>query len=179
MLFGGGWQIRRGLVVVEMDATRHVVPSVWEPWAVVCEDLLFALNLASDQQVRLPKFAIGVVPSQSTICGGSGLVVGFSLSGCSSNAMPLPVAATEGAWTANAFVQILPDNTVRFYTARAEMGQGVTTGLATLLGEELDVNPLDMDVRLAVFFKMKTPARSKTSERSRQRRKTGFTVRNQ
>ena len=86
---------------------------------------------------------------QSSAVAGGGLVVGFSLSGCSSSAMPLPVAASEGAWTANAFVQILPDNTVRFYTARAEMGQGVTTGLATLLGEELDVNPLDMDVRLA------------------------------
>jgi isoquinoline 1-oxidoreductase beta subunit len=86
---------------------------------------------------------------QSSAVAGGGLVVGFSLSGCSSTAKPLPVGASEGAWTANAFVQILPDNTVRFYTARAEMGQGVTTGLATLLGEELDVNPLDMDVRLA------------------------------
>lgn len=86
---------------------------------------------------------------QSSAVAGGGLVVGFSLSGCSTNALPLPVADAEGAWTANAFVQILPDNTVRFYTARAEMGQGVTTGLATLLGEELDVNPLDMDIRLA------------------------------
>ena len=73
---------------------------------------------------------------QSSAVAGGGLVVGFNLSGCSSTALPLPVAAAEGAWTANAFVQILPDNTVRFYTARAEMGQGVTTGLATLLGEE-------------------------------------------
>ena len=86
---------------------------------------------------------------QSSAVAGGGLVVGFSLSGCSTTALPLPVAHAEGAWTANAFVQILPDNTVRFYTARAEMGQGVTTGLATLLGEELDVNPLDMDIRLA------------------------------
>jgi isoquinoline 1-oxidoreductase/isoquinoline 1-oxidoreductase beta subunit len=86
---------------------------------------------------------------QSSAVAGGGLVVGFSLSGCSTNALPLPVADAEGAWTANAFVQILPDNTVRFYTARAEMGQGVTTGLATLLGEELDVNPLDMDIQLA------------------------------
>ena len=62
---------------------------------------------------------------------------------------PLPVASTEGAWTPNAFLQVLPDNTIRFYTARSEMGQGVTTGLATLVGEELDVNPLDMDIRLA------------------------------
>ena len=86
---------------------------------------------------------------QSSAVAGGGLVIGFSLTGCSASALPLPVADTEGAWTANAFVQILPDNTVRFYAARAEMGQGVTTGLATLLGEELDVNPLDMDVRLA------------------------------
>ena len=61
----------------------------------------------------------------------------------------LPVARTEGAWTPNAFLQVLPDNTIRFYTARSEMGQGVTTGLATLVGEELDVNPLDMEIRLA------------------------------
>ena len=54
------------------------MPSIWEPWAVVREDLLSGLNLASDHQVRLPKFAIGVVPPQSTIRGGSGLVVGFS-----------------------------------------------------------------------------------------------------
>ncbi len=80
---------------------------------------------------------------------GGGLVVGFALTGCSSAPAPLPVASTEGAWTPNAFLQVLPDNTIRFYTARSEMGQGVTTGLATLVGEELDVNPLDMDVRLA------------------------------
>ena len=80
---------------------------------------------------------------------GGGLVVGFALTGCSSAPAPLPVASTEGAWTPNAFLQVLPDNTIRFYTARSEMGQGVTTGLATLVGEELDVNPLDMEIRLA------------------------------
>lgn len=45
--------------------------------------------------------------------------------------------------------KILPDNTIKFYTARDEMGQGVTTGLSTLVGEELDVDPLDMQVLLA------------------------------
>ena len=43
----------------------------------------------------------------------------------------------------------MTSHTIRFYTARSEMGQGVTTGLATLVGEELDVNPLHMDIRLA------------------------------
>ena len=54
------------------------MPSIWEPWAVVREDLLSGLNLASDHQVRLPKFAIGVVPQQCTVCDGSELVVGLS-----------------------------------------------------------------------------------------------------
>ena len=86
---------------------------------------------------------------QTSAVTGGGLVVGFAVTGCSSTPAPLPVASTEGAWTPNAFLQILPDNTIRFYTARSEMGQGVTTGLATLVGEELDVNPLDMDIWLA------------------------------
>ncbi|NDH41521.1 MAG: xanthine dehydrogenase family protein molybdopterin-binding subunit, partial [Gammaproteobacteria bacterium] len=86
---------------------------------------------------------------QASAVTGGGLVVGFAFTGCSSTPAPLPVASTEGAWTPNAFLQILPDNTIRFYTARSEMGQGVTTGLATLVGEELDVNPFDMDIRLA------------------------------
>ena len=86
---------------------------------------------------------------QTSAVTGGGLVVGFAITGCSSTPAPLPVASTEGAWTPNAFLQVLPDNTIRFYTARSEMGQGVTTGLATLVGEELDVNPLDMEIRLA------------------------------
>ena len=86
---------------------------------------------------------------QASAVTGGGLVVGLAFTACSSAPAPLPIASTEGAWTPNAFLQILPDNTIRFYTARSEMGQGVTTGLATLVGEELDVNPLDMDIRLA------------------------------
>ena len=86
---------------------------------------------------------------QTSAVTGGGLVVGLAVTGCSSTPAPLPVARTEGAWTPNAFLQVLPDNTIRFYTARSEMGQGVTTGLATLVGEELDVNPLDMEIRLA------------------------------
>ena len=78
---------------------------------------------------------------------GGGLIVGFSLSG--DDPAPLPMAVEDGAFVPNAFLQILPDNTIRFYTARDEMGQGVTTGLATLVGEELDVDPLDMEVLLA------------------------------
>ncbi len=80
----------------------------------------------------------------SAVAGG-GLVVGFSLSGCSS--APLPI---EGSgYLPNAFLQITPDNVVSFYCPRDEMGQGVTTGLGTLVAEELDVDPHSLDIVFA------------------------------
>ncbi len=82
----------------------------------------------------------------SAVTGG-GLMVGFSLSGCSSEQpVLLPL---EGAYEPNAFLQITPDNVIRFYCPRDEMGQGVSTGLATLIGEELDVAPWDMKIEWA------------------------------
>ncbi|MEM7079762.1 MAG: molybdopterin cofactor-binding domain-containing protein [Pseudomonadota bacterium] len=78
---------------------------------------------------------------------GGGLVVGFSLSGCSA-----PGAAFDpkaGALVPNSFVQITPDNQILFYCPRDEMGQGVTTGLTTLVAEDLDVDPAAFTVELA------------------------------
>ena len=78
---------------------------------------------------------------------GGGLVVGFSLGGCSPGAPPLKAVA--GAFAPNAFLQITPDSLVRFYCPRDEMGQGVTTGLTTLVAEELDVAPSNLYVEFA------------------------------
>ena len=85
---------------------------------------------------------------KTTAVVGGGVVIGFSLSGCSTS-VPLPIDVADGGFVPNAFIQILPDNTVKFYTARDEMGQGVTTGLSTLLGEELDFDPFKMEILLA------------------------------
>ena len=78
---------------------------------------------------------------------GGGLVVGFSLAGCAPGELPIDLSGN--GFIPNAFLQITPDNNVRFYCPRDEMGQGVTTGLATLIGEELDVHPQQMDVKFA------------------------------
>ena len=77
---------------------------------------------------------------------GGGLVVGFSMR--SGPGAP-PLLAVDGAYAPNAFLQIGPDNLMRFYCPRDEMGQGVTTGLATLIGEELDVDPARFAIELA------------------------------
>ncbi|MCP5178938.1 MAG: xanthine dehydrogenase family protein molybdopterin-binding subunit [Pseudomonadales bacterium] len=76
---------------------------------------------------------------------GGGLVIGLNLTGCSR--APLPVPPLADGLTPNAFLQITADNRFIFYCPRDEMGQGVTTGLATLIGEELDVHPADFEVR--------------------------------
>lgn len=84
---------------------------------------------------------------RNTAVAGGGLVVGFSLSGCGTSA--LPIDGVPGGFVANAFIQIAPDNSVRFYCPRDEMGQGVTSGLGTLVAEELDVDPYQLDIQLA------------------------------
>ena len=78
---------------------------------------------------------------------GGGLVVGFSMTGCTR--APLPIVPDADGFIPNAFLQITADGVVRFYCPRDEMGQGVTTGLTTLVAEELDIDPARIDVVFA------------------------------
>lgn len=80
------------------------------------------------------------------IAGGS-LVVGFSLSGCSDSRIPF--TPTGGSLAPNAFVEITPENGYRFICPREEMGQGVSTGLTTLVAEDLDVAPQSITIEFA------------------------------
>lgn len=61
------------------------------------------------------------------------LVVGLDTRG-------LWAAAADGALVPNPFVRIAPDGTVTVILKHFEMGQGTTTGLATLVAEELDAD---------------------------------------
>jgi isoquinoline 1-oxidoreductase beta subunit len=58
-------------------------------------------------------------------------------------ANPLDGELADGEATFNPYVKIAPDNTITVIAPRAEMGQGISTTLAALVAEELDV-PLDM-----------------------------------
>ncbi len=82
----------------------------------------------------------------SGIVGGS-LVVGFSLSGCSDSRAPF--TPSVGTLAPNAFVEITPENGFRFICPREEMGQGVSTGLTTLMAEDLDVAPQAIAIEFA------------------------------
>lgn len=66
----------------------------------------------------------------------AGLMLGVSFSAPSA----LAQQASDAALEMNAFVSISPDNTVKVLIKHLEMGQGVYTGLATCVAEELDAD---------------------------------------
>jgi isoquinoline 1-oxidoreductase beta subunit len=71
---------------------------------------------------------------------GAGLVIGLQLplAAPSRAAAAMPEAAP--GFSPNAFVRITPDNLVIVQIKHHEMGQGATTGLATIVAEELDAD---------------------------------------
>ncbi|BFM14851.1 xanthine dehydrogenase family protein molybdopterin-binding subunit [Maricurvus nonylphenolicus] len=75
---------------------------------------------------------------------GGGLIVGVNLTACSD--AKLPKAITSGSLVVNAFLQIREDGSVHFYLPSSEMGQGVWTGLATLVAEELNTPPESINI---------------------------------
>ncbi|MBL8645037.1 MAG: xanthine dehydrogenase family protein molybdopterin-binding subunit [Rhodospirillaceae bacterium] len=66
----------------------------------------------------------------------AGLVVGFVWQGKT----PRAQAAVPGTLAPNAFIRVAPDNTVTVLIKHLEMGQGVYTGLSTIVAEELDAD---------------------------------------
>ncbi len=67
---------------------------------------------------------------------GGGLVMAMVLK----KDPPLP-GLRQGGFAPNAYLQITPENEVVFHYDKAEMGQGIITGLTTLVAEELDLHP--------------------------------------
>ena len=82
---------------------------------------------------------------KSSAVAGGGLVLGVHFSGCSSDAS----LAGDNGLSPDAWLQITPDNRVIFQLDKAEMGQGVSTALPTLVGEELELDPARIHVHLA------------------------------
>ncbi|MGA9033498.1 MAG: xanthine dehydrogenase family protein molybdopterin-binding subunit [Sulfuricaulis sp.] len=68
---------------------------------------------------------------------GGGLLIGLYLPGRLEAAAGPP---TEVEFMPNAFLRIAPDNTVTVISKHLEMGQGVYTGLPTIVADELDAD---------------------------------------
>jgi CO/xanthine dehydrogenase Mo-binding subunit len=79
---------------------------------------------------------------------GGGLALGIGLAGCGGEPPPWPQAENP-VFRPNAFLQIREDGQIVLAIPKAEMGQGMSTGLATLVAEELEVDPLALVLRFA------------------------------
>ncbi len=77
---------------------------------------------------------------------GVGLAIGIAVTRRGPGPIPY---ASGGGFTPNAFLQITESNEIHFYVPSSEMGQGVTTGLTTLVAEELKVSPESIIVHIA------------------------------
>ena len=82
-----------------------------------------------------------------SLTSGGALALGFALPGCST--VDTGYEKANETWTANAWLEIDSSNQVTFILDRVEMGQGTYTGLTTLIGEELDLDPSTILVRFA------------------------------
>ena len=79
---------------------------------------------------------------------GGGVMLGVTLGGCGGDVAPWP-NQQSGVLQPNAFLQVRPDGSVVLAIPKAEMGQGVATGLATLVAEELEIDPLRLQLEFA------------------------------
>lgn len=71
---------------------------------------------------------------------------------------PSDIEAPPDAW-----FEILPDNTIRLYLPKAEMGQGVHTGLAQIAAEELEVRLEQIQVLHASTDRLADPVATSAS----------------
>lgn len=91
-------------------------------------------------------------PSRRTFLQGAGASAGAFVLGCFVPFGERAVAAgaaAQGPFDPNVFVRIASDSTVTLVCKHFEMGQGVTTGLATLVAEELEAPWSDMRFEFA------------------------------
>src|SRR3954466_16239809 len=76
---------------------------------------------------------------------GTGLYVGIRFSENRFDTAPV----SKNTFKPNAFLRIAPDDTVTVVIGKSEMGQGIYTGLAMAVAEELDVDPRRVTVEFA------------------------------
>src|ERR1017187_1074330 len=103
--------------------------------------MTMSMTLARSEFIRLA----------SSSLAGLTLVVGFE--GCARMGQGALADGTDPNFTPNVWLTVHPDNTLTVTINKSEMGQGVATGLPTLVADELDF-PFE---RVAVEFCIADP----------------------
>jgi isoquinoline 1-oxidoreductase beta subunit len=102
-------------------------------------------ELTTDTPINLSRrgFLLG---STGAVAGA--LVLGFGIPVGSARAQATTAPVVPGT-RVPAFLEIRPDNTVRFMSPFVEGGQGIFTAMAQIVGEELDMDPQSFHVETA------------------------------
>ena len=77
------------------------------------------------------------------------LVLSAGADGCSKPSQTQQGLVANDGFSPNVWLSVHPDDTIAFVINRSEMGQGVMTGLPTLLAEELDVSLSKVTIEVA------------------------------
>jgi isoquinoline 1-oxidoreductase beta subunit len=80
------------------------------------------------------------------------LVLGVSNAACANESTAAPAAApppASGDFTPNAWLIVHPDERVTVFVSKSEMGQGVATGMPTIVADELDIPFEHVDMQFA------------------------------
>jgi CO/xanthine dehydrogenase Mo-binding subunit len=83
----------------------------------------------------------------ASVAVGGAFVLALGAPGCGGR--PETPAARRQGFSPNAWLTITPDDRIYFYLDRVEMGQGTMTSHATLVAEELEVDPARLHVEAA------------------------------
>ncbi len=85
----------------------------------------------------------------ASAAAASAAAAGGLIVGCRTASGPAgPTGAADSA-TFDAWINITPDDRIFVMVDKVEMGQGTLTGFATLVGEELEVDPQRIELRHA------------------------------
>lgn len=111
------------------------------------------MNFLNRQAVQVePNAGISTVSRRTflqVIGTGSGLLIGSGFIVGSASVSAADKSTTTNAPVFNAFLKITPDNNVTIVVKHLDMGQGVSTGLTSLVAEELDASWEQMDWEFA------------------------------
>ena len=93
---------------------------------------------------------------QVSALAGGGFMLGFVLESPVSQLLAQTQdSSSQAPLIPNAWLQIDPDGQMTFTLDKTEMGQGVYTSLPTILAEELEVEPEDFVIKMAVADRKK------------------------
>ena len=80
---------------------------------------------------------------------GAAVAAGGLVVGCASPLPPVPAAGDARVSGFDAWLHVTNDDRILLYCDKVEMGQGTFTAFATLVAEELEVDPQRIEVRHA------------------------------